>query len=138
MKVQQLDPFKVQVTPEQSAILQEALFIRGGYWGKSGPVTQKTHQPLLKFRKGALSLVNHSEGGYSTWARMPHPEVSFDEALRRVAACEVPKTPGVTTVEISEEAPQTPGNITVDMREAYLIVAEAYDVSPDRILFTLD
>jgi len=118
MHVQSIPNIKFQVTSAQSRDIQEALFSRGGKWGVSGPVVQKTHQPFLKLRKGALSLVNQAEGGYTKWSESPHRLVHASEALRLIADCEVP-------------AP--PRKIEVAMSTVFELLADEYDTDPGNI-----
>ena len=120
MRVQEIPNIKFQVTPAESQAIQEALFIRGGYWGQSGPVTQNPHQPFPKLRQGALSLVNLGEGGYGKWKALKHREVTFNEAMHLITQCEVPTEPDI---------------VEVPMSEVYVIVADAYDVETDQLKF---
>ena len=110
MYVQDIPKIKFLASPAQSERLQRALFAKGGKWGQSGPVIQKTDRTFLKLRKGALSCVNDAEGGYATWLTKPYRQVSFDEALAAIEACDTPSR-----------------RLEVPMSIALEIIADAYD-----------
>ena len=54
--------FKVQVTPEQSAKIQKAIFAKGGKWVGNVVAVRLLDEPFLVVRNGGISYLNSEKG----------------------------------------------------------------------------
>src|SRR5690554_581286 len=77
-----IEPFKMEVTPEQSRQVQEIVFRNGGEWASGDKTEQNTQYPFLVYDKDN-ELRFGDKGPNSSYDNRPEPQITFADFMSR-------------------------------------------------------
>lgn len=100
-----IEPFKMEVTPEQSRQVQEIVFRNGGRWPKGGPAIKHTDRPYLCYDSdNDLQFVARENRSHFDNGR-PEPLITFADFMARYGGAQTTQFDIMRKiVNIAEEA----------------------------------
>lgn len=102
-----IEPFKMEVTPEQSRQVQEILFRNWGEWNSGDAYVQHEEEPFLFFSGKYLQFITKLSRSYFEDGR-PEPQITFADFMARYGGAQITTPTQFDTmrkiVTIAEEA----------------------------------
>lgn len=86
-----IEPFKMEVTPEQSRQVQEIIFRNGGSWSESGPVIKHTYHPYLCYNSDKDVQFVRRENRSDFDNNRPEPLITFADFMARYGGAQTPQ-----------------------------------------------